>query len=122
MYRNIPCLGIEPTKSTARKAIKLGLNTWVDFYSLTLAEKIAKKYGKADLVICNNVYAHVPDINDFTKALKESLKDDAVVTLEFPHLLNLIKQCQFDTIYHEHYSYLSVRTVSEIFKNMACEF
>lgn len=116
LYKNIPCLGIEPTKSTAREAIKLGLNTWVDFYSLPLAVKIAKKYGKADLVICNNVYAHVPDINDFTKALKESLKDDGVVTLEFPHLLNLIKQCQFDTIYHEHYSYLSVRTVSEIFK------
>ena len=116
LYKNIPCLGIEPTESTAKAAKKLGLNTWVDFYSLPLAEKIAEKYGKADLVICNNVYAHVPDINDFTKALETSLKDDAVVTLEFPHLLNLIKQCQFDTIYHEHYSYLSVRTVSEIFK------
>ena len=116
LYKNIPCLGIEPTESTAREAIKLGLNTWVDFYSLPLAEKIAEKYGKADLVICNNVYAHVPDINDFTKALATSLKDNAVVTLEFPHLLNLIKQCQFDTIYHEHYSYLSVKTVSEIFK------
>ncbi len=116
LYKNIPCLGIEPTKSTAKAAKKLGLNTWVDFYSLPLAEKIAEKYGKADLVICNNVYAHVPDINDFTKALETSLKDDAVVTLEFPHLLNLIKQCQFDTIYHEHYSYLSVRTVSGIFK------
>ena len=116
LYKNIPCLGIEPAESTAREAIKLGLNTWVDFYSLPLAEKIAEEYGKADLVICNNVYAHVPDINDFTKALETNLKDNAVVTLEFPHLLNLIKQCQFDTIYHEHYSYLSVRTVSEIFK------
>ena len=116
LYKNIPCLGIEPTESTAKAAKNLGLNTWVDFYSLSLAEKIEKKYGKADLVICNNVYAHVPDINDFTKALETSLKDDAVVTLEFPHLLNLIKQCQFDTIYHEHYSYLSVRTVSGIFK------
>ena len=77
---------------------------------------ITKKFGQADLIVCNNVYAHVPDINDFTKSIEKSLKKDAVVTLEFPHLLNLIQKCQFDTMYHEHYSYLSVKTVKQIFE------
>jgi len=114
--RNIPCLGIEPTESTAQKAQDIGVNTWVEFFDLPLTKKIRKKYGEADLIVCNNVYAHVPDINDFTKALQQNLKEEAVVTLEFPHLLNLIKHCQFDTIYHEHYSYLSIRTVRQIFE------
>lgn len=113
---NIPCLGIEPTESTAQKAQDIGINTWVEFFDLPLTKKIRKKYGEADLIVCNNVYAHVPDINNFTKALEQTLKEEAVVTLEFPHLLNLIKHCQFDTIYHEHYSYLSIRTVRQIFE------
>lgn len=112
----IPCLGIEPTESTAQKAQEIGINTYVEFFDLRLAKKITEKFGKADLIVCNNVYAHVPDINDFTKAIEKSLKDDAVVTLEFPHLLNLIQKCQFDTMYHEHYSYLSVKTVKQIFE------
>ena len=112
----IPCLGIEPTESTAQKAQEIGINTYVEFFDLRLAKKITEKFGKADLIVCNNVYAHVPDINDFTKSIEKSLKKDAVVTLEFPHLLNLIQKCQFDTMYHEHYSYLSVKTVKQIFE------
>ena len=79
--------------------------------------KISNKEGKADLVIGNNVYAHVPDIKDFTFGLKELIKDSGVISLEFPHLLQLIKQKQFDTIYHEHFSYLSLNTVISIFNN-----
>ena len=76
------------------------------------------KYSKADLVIGNNVYAHVPNINDFTNGIRKILKTNGTVTLEFPHLLNLIKLNQFDTVYHEHYSYLSLYTVCKIFKKM----
>ena len=112
----IPCLGVEPTKSTANKAQEIGINTCIEFFDLRLANKITEKFGQADLIVCNNVYAHVPDINDFTKSIEKSLKKDAVVTLEFPHLLNLIQKCQFDTMYHEHYSYLSVKTVKQIFE------
>lgn len=112
---NIPCLGVEPSESTAIHARQLGVETLVEFYGTDSAEKIRDSYGKADLIICNNVYAHVPDINDFTNAIETSLSDNGVVTIEFPHLKNLIEKCQFDTIYHEHYSYLSVSTVSKIF-------
>ena len=113
--RNIPCLGIEPTLSTANKARRIGINTETIFLNKSNAKKIIKKYKKADLVIGNNVYAHVPDINNFTSSLELLLKDDGIVTLEFPHLLNLIKYTQFDTIYHEHFSYLSLHTVKKIF-------
>lgn len=111
----IPCLGIEPTKSTADVSSRLGIDTLVEFYGTETATRVRERYGPADLVTCNNVYAHVPDINDFTEALYTSLGDNGVVTIEFPHLLNLIDLCQFDTIYHEHYSYLSVATVQRIF-------
>ena len=114
--RKIPCLGIEPTKSTATQAISKGINTLKDFYGADLAKLIRKQSGEADLIICNNVYAHVPDINDFTRAIEISLNENGVVSIEFPHLLNLIKFCQFDTIYHEHFSYLSVKTVKRIFE------
>lgn len=113
--RKIPCLGIEPTESTAAKSISVGIETLVDFYGTETARFVSNKYGAADLITCNNVYAHVPDINDFTEALEFSLSDNGVVTIELPHLSNLIKFCQFDTIYHEHYSYLSVSTVQKIF-------
>ena len=116
LKRKIPCLGIEPTKSTATQAISRGINTLKDFYGAELAKLIRKQSGEADLIICNNVYAHVPDINDFTRAIEISLSENGVVSIEFPHLLNLIKYCQFDTIYHEHFSYLSVKTVKKIFE------
>jgi 2-polyprenyl-3-methyl-5-hydroxy-6-metoxy-1,4-benzoquinol methylase len=113
--KNIPCLGIEPTESTAVCAEKKGINVYKEFFGTDLAKKIIVHQGLADLIIGNNVYAHVPDINDFTKGMKDILKPNGVITLEFPHLQELISKAQFDTIYHEHYSYLSLNTVSNIF-------
>ena len=112
--KKIPCLGIEPSKSTADEAINLGVETKIDFFSALLAKKVSKSHKKADLIVCNNVFAHVPDINDFTRGLSLLLSKDGVVTIEFQHLLTLIKYVQFDTIYHEHYSYLSVGTTKKI--------
>ncbi|MGD9638579.1 MAG: class I SAM-dependent methyltransferase [Alphaproteobacteria bacterium] len=112
----IPCLGIEPTKSTADASKKLNIPVVEEFFGENLAIYLISRGKKADLIIGNNVYAHVPDINDFTKGLKILLKDDGVITLEFPHLLNLINLNQFDTVYHEHYSYLSLGAVSAIFQ------
>jgi len=114
--KGIPSLGIEPTSGTADKAISLGIPVIKQFFSLKLAKQLAGKGKKADLIIGNNVYAHVPDINDFTAGIKMLLKEKGIVTLEFPHLLNLLKYNQFDTVYHEHYSYLSVYTTSKIFE------
>lgn len=111
----IPCLGIEPTASTAAAAEALGIPVRREFFGQALAEKLVAQGKAADLVLGNNVYAHVPDINDFTAGLRTVLKPGGVVTLEFPHLLNLIEQNQFDTVYHEHYSYLSLYTVAQIF-------
>jgi SAM-dependent methyltransferase len=111
----IPCLGIEPTDSTAEAAEKLGIPVLRKFFGAKLAVDLAREGKQADLVCGNNVYAHVPDINDFTTGLATVLKPDGVVTLEFPHLLNLVQFCQFDTIYHEHYSYLSLGAVRRIF-------
>lgn len=113
--KNIPCLGIEPTESTAVCARKKGINVYKEFFGSEVAKKIISNHGLADLVIGNNVYAHVPDINDFTKGIRSILKPNGVVTLEFPHIQEMIAQSQFDTIYHEHYSYLSLNTVSQIF-------
>ena len=112
----IPCLGIEPTDSTADAAEKIGVPVIREFFGEDFAEQMGKDGKKADLIIGNNVYAHVPDINDFTKGIKAALKPEGTVTLEFPHLLNLIKFKQFDTVYHEHYSYLSIYTVDKIFR------
>ena len=111
----IPCLGVEPTQSTGDAAKKIGIPVLKEFFGASLANKLARE-KQADLIIGNNVYAHVPDINDFTMGLKRLLKNNGTITLEFPHLLNLIRQCQFDTVYHEHYSYLSLYTVDQIFK------
>lgn len=118
--RGIPVLGIEPTKNTADVAIKKGINTIVDFFSEKLAQNNFKN-RKADLIIGNNVLAHVPDINDFVKGLKLALAPEGIITLEFPHLLNLIQHNQFDTIYHEHFSYLSFFTVNKIFESFGLQ-
>jgi len=111
----ISCLGVEPTASTAAAAKKLGIPVLRKFFGEKLAQECVQEGKQADLIIGNNVYAHVPDINDFTQGLKTVLKKGGTITLEFPHLLNLIKYHQFDTIYHEHYSYLSLFTVQKIF-------
>jgi len=112
----ISCLGIEPTGSTADAAEKIGIPVLREFFGQSLANKLVLEGKKADLIIGNNVYAHVPDINDFTMGLKEILKTNGTITLEFPHLMNLIEHTQFDTIYHEHFSYLSLYTVCKIFE------
>jgi SAM-dependent methyltransferase len=111
----IPCLGIEPTASTAAVAEALGIPVLREFFGEQLARRLAGEGRQADLILGNNVYAHVPDINDFTAGLKAALKPGGTITLEFPHLLRLIEQTQFDTIYHEHFSYLSLYTVCRIF-------
>lgn len=113
----IPCLGIEPTASTAAAAEKQGIPIWREFFSEALGQRLAAEGKRADLIVGNNVYAHVPDINDFTRGLKAALKPGGTITLEFPHLMQLIEQCQFDTIYHEHFSYLSLFTVKRIFES-----
>lgn len=111
----IPCLGIEPTAGTADAAESLGIPILREFFGTRLALYLAAQGKRADLIIGNNVYAHVPDINDFTAGLKAALKDSGTITLEFPHLMRLLENTQFDTVYHEHFSYLSLYTVSRIF-------
>ncbi|MDF1644109.1 MAG: class I SAM-dependent methyltransferase [Pseudomonadales bacterium] len=113
----IPCYGIEPTHSTAQAAKKKGIKIIEDFFSVKKAEELAKQGQKADLIVANNVLAHVPDINDFVKGFSILLKSNGVATFEFPHLLNLVNKNQFDTIYHEHYSYLSLIAVHRIFED-----
>ena len=112
---NIPCLGVEPTASTARAAEEIGIPVRREFFGEALGQRLAQQCKQADLIVGNNVYAHVPDINDFTKGLKAALKPHGTITLEFPHLMRLLEEAQFDTIYHEHFSYLSLYTVSRIF-------
>lgn len=112
----IPCLGIEPTAGTAAAAEQLGIPVLREFFGESLARQLAAQGRQADLIVGNNVYAHVPDINDFTRGLKAALKPGGTVTLEFPHLLRLIEHTQFDTVYHEHFSYLSLHTASRIFQ------
>ena len=111
----IPCLGIEPTASTAAAAEQLGIPVLREFFGEALGKQLARGGRQADLIAGNNVYAHVPDINDFTRGLKAALKPNGTITLEFPHLMRLIEHTQFDTVYHEHFSYLSLHTVSRIF-------
>jgi SAM-dependent methyltransferase len=111
----IPCLGIEPTASTAAAAEKLGISVLREFFGRALGERLSAEGKRADLIIGNNVFAHVPDVNDFTAGLKAVLKPGGVITLEFPHLMRLIEHTQFDTAYHEHFSYLSLYTAGRIF-------
>ena len=113
---NIPCLGIEPTSDTADAAERLGIPVLRSFFGETLACKLADEGKQADLLIANNVYAHVPDINDFTHGLRSLIKPQGVITLEFPHLMRLVESRQFDTVYHEHFSYFSLLTVRRIFE------
>jgi hypothetical protein len=115
MDAGIPCLGIEPAASTAMAAEKLGIPVLREFFGEKLGSRLAEEGKRADLIAGNNVYAHVPDINDFTRGLKAALKPEGIITLEFPHLMKLIEHTQFDTIYHEHFSYLSLQVVSRIF-------
>ncbi|WP_246164268.1 class I SAM-dependent methyltransferase, partial [Xanthovirga aplysinae] len=111
----IPVLGIEPAKNVAEFAQKKGIRTEMRFFGKQTAKEMSTKYGMADLLMANNVLAHVPDINDFVGGMKILLEKRGVITLEFPHLLQLIDGNQFDTIYHEHFSYLSFITVEKIF-------
>lgn len=110
----IPCLGIEPTASTAEAAERLGIPVLREFFSEALGNRLANEGRRADLIAGNNVYAHVPDINDFTRGLKAALKTNGTITLEFPHLMQLLEHTQFDTVYHEHFSYLSLHTVHRV--------
>ncbi len=113
--RNIPCLGIEPTQSTANAAREKGIEIIEKFFGVTLAKELVNQGKQADLTAANNVLAHVPDINDFVAGFSILLKPHGVATFEFPHLLQLIQHSQFDTIYHEHFSYLSLTAVNTIF-------
>ena len=119
--KGIPCFGIEPTAGTAAIAKENGIETIVEFFTSKLAARVKDDGRSADLIIGNNVYAHVPDIVDFTNGMEILLKDEGVLTLEFPHLLELLKLNQFDTIYHEHFSYLSLAAVSAIFQRCGLE-
>ncbi len=112
----IPCLGVEPSEGPAAAAERLGIPMRRDFFTRDFAESLAETGQQADLVIGNNVFAHVPDINDFTKGLKTILKPAGTITLEFPHVAELIRHVQFDTIYHEHFSYLSLLVTRRIFE------
>ncbi|WP_288903225.1 class I SAM-dependent methyltransferase [uncultured Sneathiella sp.] len=112
--KGIPVLGIEPAANVAKSAEKVGVRTEVAFFGIETATRLAKSGLQADLMAANNVMAHVPDINDFIGGIPILLGKDGVFTIEFPHLLNLIEKVQFDTIYHEHYSYLSLLTVEKI--------
>ena len=113
---SIPCLGIEPTTSTASAARLKGIKTIEKFFGIELASEIAASGKRANLMAANNVLAHVPEINDFVTGFQILLADDGVATFEFPHLMKLISERQFDTIYHEHFSYLSFSTVCNIFQ------
>jgi SAM-dependent methyltransferase len=113
--KNIPVLGVEPANKVAAQALEKGVRTESKFFGEKTALELMERYGQADLLIGNNVLAHVPDINDFVKGMKLFLKPDGVLTMEFPHLLKLVEGNQFDTIYHEHFSYLSFTTVDKIF-------
>ncbi len=115
--QNIQCFGIEPTACTAVAARIKGIHTIEEFFTSSLATKLAKEHKQADLMVANNVLAHVPDINDFVSGFTTLLKPHGVATFEFPHLMNLIEEKQFDTIYHEHFSYLSFMTVKKIFQD-----
>ena len=114
--RGIPCTGIEPTASTARAARQKGIDTIEAFFGAEFASRLAAEGRQADLIAANNVLAHVPDINGFLVGFTDLLKPDGVATFEFPHLLRLLAENQFDTIYHEHFSYLSLTAVEKIFK------
>jgi SAM-dependent methyltransferase len=113
--RNVPVLGIEPAANVAKVAEEKGIPSVVEFLGEATGATIAAQYGKADLLLGNNVLAHVPDLNDFVKGMRNLLADRGVITMEFPHLYQLMRLNQFDTIYHEHFSYFSFMTVERVF-------
>jgi len=119
--QGIPVLGIEPTANTAAAAREKGVESVVDFFGVRLAHELVAKGIRADLLLGNNVLAHVPDIVDFVGGMKILLKENGVITMEFPHLMQLVDNNQFDTIYHEHFSYLSFYTVKRIFESQGLE-
>ena len=111
----VPVLGIDPSDTVAAAAQMIGVPTLVEFFGVSLAEKLAAEGRQADLIIGNNVLAHVPDLNDFVAGIALLLKPTGTVTIEFPHLLELIEHVEFDTIYHEHYSYFSLYALEQVF-------
>ena len=113
--RGIPCLGIEPAANVAQAAIEKGVPTLVEFFGQQCARRLAAEGKRADLIVGNNVLAQVPDLNDFVAGLKRLLQPTGVITVEFPHLMRLMQDNQFDTIYHEHFSYFSFGTAERIF-------
>ena len=114
--RGIPCFGIEPTAGTAAAARAKGIEVVEEFFGVELAERLVRQGKSADLTAANNVLAHVPDINDFVTGFARLLHPHGVATFEFPHLARLVAECQFDTVYHEHFSYLSLTAVRSIFE------
>jgi SAM-dependent methyltransferase len=119
--RQIPVLGVEPAGNVAEAARARGVRTEVEFLGPETGADLARRYGRADLVAGNNVFAHVPDIRGFAEGLRALVKDDGLVTLEFPHLLRLIERRQYDTIYHEHFSYLSLLTATRVLATAGLE-
>jgi SAM-dependent methyltransferase len=118
----IPCFGVEPTANTAAAARKIGVDSRELFFGRDTAAQLATEDGQVDLLLGNNVLAHVPDINDFVGGMPLLLKPEGVITLEFPHLQNLIAQNQFDTLYHEHFSYLSLTALVPVFERAGLRF
>jgi len=119
--KGISVLGIEPTSNTAAVAKEKGIDSIVDFFGVRLATKLSEQGTKADLLLGNNVLAHVPDIGDFVGGLKILLNKNGIITFEFPHLMQMIDKNQFDTVYHEHFSYLSLTTVRQIFNEFGLD-
>jgi len=117
----IEVLGVEPARNVAKIAIEKGIETYVDFFNEKTAIDIVKKYGKADVILARHVFAHVPEIHDFVKGLKHQLKKDGLIAIEAPYLVDMIEKTEFDTIYHEHLSYLSLRPMSKLFKKYGME-
>jgi len=113
--RSVPVLGIDPALSVAIAARQKGIDTRVEFFGIALARKLKAEGVSADLLLGNNVLAHVPDLNDFVGGMKVLLSNDGIITMEFPHLMRLVESVEFDTIYHEHFSYFSLYTVIQIF-------
>jgi len=115
MAQGIPCIGIEPTRGTAEVAQQKGIETLIRFFGREFANEFVQKRKKADLIVANNVLAHVPNLNDFVSGLAVALADEGTITVEFPHLMELVTHRQFDTVYHEHFSYFSLHTVRSVF-------
>ncbi len=119
--KGVPALGIEPASNCAEEARRRGIDTLIAFFGRETARRVAAERRRADLIVGNNVLAHVPDLNDFVAGLGELLAPGGAVTLEFPHLLRLVQDNQFDTIYHEHFSYLSLGAVERLFARHGLE-